>query len=274
VNPEIRFRVPDDVYALAAERAERLLGDSSRAVSNLARGALYRALGLRTDVPDLELPRESPEVSVRVRHRVAEEFRRRQALRGGAPVPAVATTELRFAPGSLPEGLHDHLELDSEGRASVRLELDQLSSARETASLEEVLQALEARQVGRQRLKEWAEQHGSALVRARRQEGFDWEALARLEYARRLPGLEGFSPLGEIEFQPHREPALAEIEQLREARRQVAGTLELVLVGGPKRWTSGALLATVAAPDGQPVLLYKRLGPTPHGNHYSQQLAP
>ncbi len=262
MNPEIRFRVPDEVYALAAERAEQLLGDSSRAVSNLARGALYRALGLATDVPDLEKPAAPPEIVVRVKHQVDEKIRRQRALEG-QPIPATATTELRFAPGKLPIALQPLLELDG----TVRLQLDGLASAEE-ATLHEVLQALEAQTKAERRLEDWAQQHGSALVRARREEGFAWQDLARLEYARRQPGLEGFSPPGDVEFQPHREPALAEIEQLREARRRIAGQVELVLVGGPRRWTSGALLATVAAPDDQPVRLYKRLGPA------LQQLAP
>lgn len=273
MNREIRFRVPDDVYSLAAERAERLLGDSSRAVSNLARGALYRTLGLRTEVPDLGPPREGQEIAVLVRHRVDDEFRRNQALRGGAPVPTVVTSELRFASGTLPALLQSLVELDTEGRAVVRLALEGLSTARETASVDEVLQALQARRAAQARLEEWAEQHGSALVRARREEGFDWQNLARLEYARRQPGVEGFSPLGDAEIHPHCEPALAEIEQLREARRRIAGTVELVLLGERRRAQASALVATLPAPDHQPVHLVKRLGPTPSGARF-QSLAP
>lgn len=272
MNPEIRFRVPDEVYALAAERAERLLGDSSRAVSNLARGALYRALGLKTDVPELDRPPSAPEIVVRVKHGVAEEFRRLRALEG-LPIPAVTTTELRFPPGKLPKALQPLLELDAEGQAGVRLQLDRLKSASEKTTAAELLAALEARRQADQRLEDWADEHGSALVRARREEGFAWRDLARLEYARRQPGLEGFSPLGETELQPHREPALAEIELLREARRRIAGSVELVLLGGRGRLEASALLATLAAPDDQPVRLVKRLGPNPPGARL-QQLAP
>lgn len=169
MNPEIRFRVPQHVWDLAQQAAERHGLEEQRGktggASQLARGALYTALGLalpedlhalqsRTfaDVRQARLERETegpPTLRVEVHHRIAPDFRKISVLRNGRPVAARTTTVLEFGQGELPDFLVPYVTLSDSGlpRASLNLEgklsprrhaLGELVSATDRCTLEEL----------------------------------------------------------------------------------------------------------------------------------------
>lgn len=165
MNPEVRFRVPPNVYEQAERRSDELGLSGSRGrsggVSELARAGLYLLLGLPMPpdshqlqslrFEDARLSRRGLEgdearVGLRVLHRVNAEVRRRSVLEHGKPIPALATTRLEFAPGEVPEELSDWFVLTESGLPVGELDLSggplsvaTLVSAQPEASLEELL---------------------------------------------------------------------------------------------------------------------------------------
>lgn len=253
MNPEIRFRVPDEVYRAAEEMAQELgFGPTSSGrtggVSKLARLALVALL-------DLPLPEDAHliqsgvfaglraaqegkgTVRVQVLHRVDNDFRKQAVLGGRGPVPETATTVFELAPEAVPPELVPHLGLTPEGVAYASLRLDgyggpaTLVSRSEQASLDEVRDCLG----GPARLRQWALEQGSELLRTRLEEGFEWRELAlrefsaaRLEEAglkpkRYLPETVGLAPGGEAPLRLLRvqEPGLESLRRLREVRSRL-----------------------------------------------------
>ncbi len=134
MNPEVRFRVPPNVYQLAEQRSDELglTGAKGRSggVSELARAGLYvlLKLPLPTDVHHLQAQRfedvrlarrglegEEGRIGLRVLHRVDPEVRRRSVLERGEPIPAQATTRFEFAPGEVPAELGSWFQLTESG---------------------------------------------------------------------------------------------------------------------------------------------------------------
>lgn len=165
MNPEVRFRVPPNVYDRAERRSDELGLSGSRGrsggVSELARAGLYLLLGLPLPqdshqlqslrFEDARLARrglegEEARVGLRLLHRVDPEVRRRMVLEQGQPIPATVTTRFEFSPGEVPEELNDWFQLTESGLPVGELDLSggalssgTLVSARPEASLEEVL---------------------------------------------------------------------------------------------------------------------------------------
>lgn len=141
MNPEIRFRVPKHVHQLANDRAVELGLQSGKGrtggASELARGALYAALGLglpeeMEGVSDdrLEALRahrpgdDGAFLALTVHHRVGLKYRRESALERGEPVASRATTEFRFPQGQLPHWLIPYLSLTDSGKPFAVLNLE------------------------------------------------------------------------------------------------------------------------------------------------------
>ncbi len=172
MNPEIRFRVPKHVLALAQDKAQELGLQSSRGrtggASELARGALYAFLGL--GLPD-ELQKRVPVQFERVRaqgveegrdnffqvtvhHRVCDDYRKKSALKAGRKISSRQTTIFEFPQGELPHFLVPFITLSAsgaplavlnlEGRLSPRPRvLHELVSQEEKATLKELQICLE-----------------------------------------------------------------------------------------------------------------------------------
>jgi len=117
---------------------------------------------------------------------------------------------------------------------------------------------------GEAALEKWAKAHGSELLLARLEEGFDWKALARQEYVvnvladAKLPaGIREGEAAG---WNERDKPELAEIEKLREARKALGDKATVTLgwlnlesgedaYGDTEyRHTSG-LVVTITTPD-------------------------
>lgn len=169
MNPEVRFRVPPNVYELAEQRSDELglSGSKGRScgVSELARAGLYLLLKLPLPADahhlqaqrfeDVRLARRGLEggelqVGLRLLHRVDPEVRRRSVLETGQPIPALATTRFEFAPGQVPPALTDWFQLTETGHPVGELDLSggplasgSLVSAGPQATLEELLWAVE-----------------------------------------------------------------------------------------------------------------------------------
>ena len=159
---------------IAHRRAAELGLESKRGktggASELARGGLYTFLGLGLPeelqklVPravnrvkatrDEILDPDRKELLVTVHHRIDEEFRKKNALLHGKPLPGRSTTRFSFPPGELPHFLvpyvlltelgAPYVTLNLEGRLSPRLNaLGELISAEKEATLRELQQCLE-----------------------------------------------------------------------------------------------------------------------------------
>ncbi|MBI3929373.1 MAG: hypothetical protein HY319_27755 [Armatimonadetes bacterium] len=273
MNQEIRFRVSSEHYRLAEEKAVAWFGYRQRgrhtAVSNLARAALLRTLGvplpqeLNCLPPMGSVMAEDTPIRLTVRFRVDPDYRKRRLLVDGVRLPSVACHEFAFSPGSVPDVLWPYLEVTAQGaRGSVDLSgwegsLAELRVREDQPSLDQALDILdrlepptprpdaEDLEAGRGELESWARTEGSELLRARLEEGFEWLELARQEWA--LERVRQFGPwsgtlssfdepgrLGAENPSPHslspcHEPALEQIERLREIRRRLAGRAEVRL---------------------------------------------
>lgn len=202
MNPEIRFRVPQHVWDLANETAERYgLSEQKGKTgggSQFARGALYTALGLALP-PDLHGMQSQTYASVRqarveaelagparlrveVHHRIDPNFRKISVLQNGRPVAARTTTVLEFAQGELPDFLVPYVTLSEHGvpRATLNLEgrlsprrhpLGELVSAAESCTLDELaaclagLKSLKARKARRSEEHATRGQRGAEILR-------------------------------------------------------------------------------------------------------------
>lgn len=304
MNPEVRFRVPSQIYDLAQEESERMGLETgkgrSTGVSKLARGAFYAALklplprelrGLKLFAKAAEVP-EGMHITVTVHHRVSSRYRRAQAIENGVRIPLRATTVLRFAPGELPDFLEELVEVPEDGLPQAELNLEgdlsprpellgELISESHEATLEELERALaeseqrrqereqrrrqrdQQQQHGTEELAQWARQHGSPLLQARLEEGFEWLDLAHWEYAQallaelgvedyeRVQGLTalGGSPTPQLQLQPSTEPSLASIQALRHWRQKVGDRADVQLVIGQRKQQSfEALLISLKTP--------------------------
>lgn len=143
MNPEIRFRVPKHVLTLAQERAQQygLTSGKGRTggASQLARGALYTALGLslpgdlhQLQAQSFETVRqarsgfsEKPgQMRIEVHHRVDPSFRKTKALQERKPVAARTTTVFEFEQGELPDFLVPYIVLTEDGYPYASLNLE------------------------------------------------------------------------------------------------------------------------------------------------------
>ena len=144
MNPEIRFRVPQHVWDLANQTAERYGLNEQKGktggASQFARGALYTALGLAlpADLHQMQSQtfaavreaRQDAEAAspgrlrVEVHHRIHPDFRKDSVLKSGRPVAARATTVLEFAQGELPDFLVPYVVLSEYGVPKAELNLE------------------------------------------------------------------------------------------------------------------------------------------------------
>lgn len=176
-------------------------------LAQLASAEMERVEATRQEQTDLE-----PSLRVTVHHRVDFSYRRKRALETGERVPGRATTRFRFEHGKLPPFLVPYILLTEQGSpyATLNLEgalsprrhvLGELVSAHQEATLEELAGALAAAKAKREQrekndqsrrqaldrgtriLKEWAQKHGSELLKARLRGGFEWLSIASLEYS-------------------------------------------------------------------------------------------
>ena len=249
MNPEVRFRVPEHVLALAEEVAsQRGLhqdGDRSGGVSNLAREAFYRELGLGIDGQS-----GCARGRVRVWHGLDDAFRRQELVDRGRSWPQALCTDVDF----------EIADASPEVRALLR--------SPHGEELRGYLQAPDLRTEGPARLEDlenylratpwtpfasltdWARQHGSELVKMRIEEGFEWQGLAESEWflgqVQTWVGSEveveeyrpeqGLAPGWDRVHScyPDREPSIARMKMLQEMRSkaqacQVGVRLTLVL---------------------------------------------
>lgn len=143
MNPEIRFRVPQHVWDLANQTAERYGLSEQKGktggASQFARGALYTALGLALPADLHQMQSQSyaavrearqdaeatpGRLKVEVHHRIHPDFRKDSVLKSGRPVAARTTTLLEFGQGELPDFLVPYVVLSEHGvpRAELNLE--------------------------------------------------------------------------------------------------------------------------------------------------------
>jgi hypothetical protein len=235
MNPEIRFRVPQHVWDLANETAERYGLSEQKGktggASQYARGALYTALGLA--LPDdlhrmqshsyatvRQARRDSelagpPRLKVEVHHRIHPDYRKNSVLKGGRPVAARTTTVLEFAQGELPEFLVPYVALTEQGlpRAALNLEgklsprrhaLGELISAGESCTLDELaaclskLKSIKAQKARRSQEHETRGQRGEEILRR-------WTAQHGSELLKgRLAGGFSWSEFAQEEYAAHR----------------------------------------------------------------------
>jgi hypothetical protein len=169
MNPEIRFRVPQHIWDLATETAERYglceQKGKTGGAAQFARGALYTALGLALP-HDLHQLQSQTYASVRqarqqadlagparlrveIHHRIDPGFRKISVLKDGRPVAARTTTVMEFAQGELPDFLVPYVALSEQGlpKATLNLEgklsprrhpIGELISSGERCTLEEL----------------------------------------------------------------------------------------------------------------------------------------
>ncbi|MGE0496103.1 MAG: hypothetical protein AB7S38_43260 [Vulcanimicrobiota bacterium] len=276
----------------------------STGVSRLARAALYAVLGLplpreihRLQAERFQAVRQARDASTfrfEVHHKLDDGFRREEMLRTARPVPARTTTVFEFEAGSVPDFLapmvrlaEDGLpltELNFEGEYSSRPDcLGELVTAGGQATLAEVEAAVAAyqqgqaaravrqrsrqqqRERGAEQLERWLREHGSELLCARHQEGFEWLTLAQREFAEqqlRASGLEEFTLVDEtvelggerawlFHLRPAREPGLEAITTLRSLRQRLDPSIQTTLVaGGEPRHAFEAVAMVVPTPLG------------------------
>lgn len=86
-----------------------------------------------------------------------------------------------------------------------------------------------ARQDGVDRLRRWADQHGSDLLRARIAEEFEWESLAAAEFGEHVQTQLGYTAVGipdgyadEPTAKESKTPSLSDIQALRIVRERIA----------------------------------------------------
>lgn len=267
MNPEIRFRVQPEIYQLAEEKARELglfEADAGRSagVPLLARAAFYDWLGLNW--PD-QLPRpkthrlqqlsEAPRAKLTVQHSWSQRYRLECLQERGLALPLSATVEFEVDPARLSRTLRRQLKLGDDGRLSGLLCLPELESDGELTleRLEEYLASSGVVQTKldlgqwEQLLASWAQQNGSALLRARLEGGFNWlqqaenewleakvrelsGSQARLEHLRAEQSLQGEPFVHTVV--PDREPDLESMQLLRANRERAQGVpgLHLSLV--------------------------------------------
>lgn len=318
MNPEIRFRVPSEVAQLAEKKARELGLERGRGrtggASQLARGALYTALGLALpgdlhqlqqgafqDVRDARdhYRQEPGQLKVTVHHRVDPEYRKSQALKQNTPVAARATTVFSFEQGELPDFLvpyivltqdgYPHASLNLEGRLSPRPGvLGELVSAQKECHLAELQNCLsELRRAKQQRqeqeerlqqqqkrgeqiLADWTTRHGSELLQARREEGFDWLELACQEYCQSRLAELGIEQSVQVSktvsladgsrtytrIRPQAEPSLESIRRLKQLRELQDSGIHFDLV-------------TCRSPEGRPLEAVQVRLQTPLGERHT-----
>ncbi len=177
-------------------------------------------------------------------------------------------------PGSTDPDLSAYIDLANgiaaERSAKARVDFDQ----RYAAAVKTVADAVEAK---RAPLRAWAMEHGTTILRARIEgaeaEGWEWEGLARQEFADALEaglGLERDDEKGTTADRPT--PTLAEIDALKRVRTVLGEghTAELVWFkptedpGTPER-DYPLIEVSYATPDGREVQRYYRV-PAPNAN--------
>jgi hypothetical protein len=134
----------------------------------------------------------------------------------------------------LPRSLRDEME------AAIDARLRQERANREDAMWRAAEVLKKQAQENEARLRDWATGHGSELLRARIEEGFDWEGLAQTEFSAWVLGTSRDTTQAswrkvadEERVRFHARPTLGEIEALRGARAQYDGrpvSLSLVWV--------------------------------------------
>lgn len=235
MNPEIRFRVPQHVWDLANETAEKYGLSEQKGktggASQFARGALYTALGLALP-HDLHQMQSQTYASVRqaraeaelagparlrveVHHRIDPNFRKISVLQNGRPVAARTTTVLEFSQGELPDFLVPYVALSEHGlpRATLNLEgklsprrhpLGELVSAGECCTLNELaaclagLKSIKAQKARRSEEHETRGQRGTEILRR-------WTTQHGSELLKaRLDGGFSWSDLAQEEYAAHR----------------------------------------------------------------------
>ena len=229
MNPEIRFRVNDDIYSRAEEVAERLGfagkdAGRSAGVPLLARAAFYDWLGLPwpQDLPqplrasnrEISLAPGEPGALVRltITHQVREGARWTSALEGDRALPLLCHTTLCCPPHELPVVVKPYVRLDDQGDLGGQLRLLDLMSLEERLTWEELERYLHDRIGARkskrasgweETLRQWALQSGSDWLKARLEEGFEWMDLGEQEWAQFQVDacLQGESPLQAVQDQ-------------------------------------------------------------------------
>ena len=235
---------------------------------------------------------------VDIHHRVDDKFRKAEALRRGVNIPSRQTSVFEFPQGELPHFLVPYLtvcdqgipyvEINLEGRLSPRPHAQgELVTAQEHATLVELDAALkrirrekakrkrelaereEHLRLGQSKLKIWSQIHGSELLRARIDNGFEWVSLANREHAElhlRSLEIEDFVPL-ELSVtlapsqspyrnvRPQTEPTLASIEALQtfQEMEETGLKFSLVLCEDESHQTLEAVAITIATPLPDPL---------------------
>ena len=230
MNPEIRFRVSDDIYQKAEERAEEmgLAGPGagrSAGVPLLARAALYDWLELSwpEEYPQLTQgslratarPQESlsrvAQATLKVTHQVREEARWNSAIDGERALPQLCQSILQCPPHQVPKAARPYLRLAPSGDLQGQVQLLDLVAHSEELTWAELEAFLKERQVARKEtrahwenhLQAWVLEKGSELLQARLEEGFDWFDLAEQEWAEYQVqmALQAESPLQRVQDQ-------------------------------------------------------------------------
>lgn len=184
MNPEIRFRVPKHVHELAESKAneyglKRGKGRTGGA-SELARGALYTALGLSVpgDLHSLQqqafeqvrqvrqgFSKQPGLLRVEVHHRVDPDYRKIKALKEQRAVAARATTVFEFEQGELPDFLVPYVVLTEDGFPYASLNLEGSLSPRRKALGELVCATTEC---SLDELQGWLKKHRAAQAEKQR----------------------------------------------------------------------------------------------------------
>lgn len=271
MNPEIRFRVSEEIYSRAESLSETFgfdrEGGRSAGVPLLARASLYRTLGIPWPDKLPKLPgRDGADpsqeghsrVCLIVAHQVNAQARWEAALREDQAVPQMCRSELRAAPSEVPEGIRAYLELDGDGDLKASLNCPDLVSAAPQLTWQELDDYLSRRDGVRKKMraKEWEAQlrdwvigGGSEWVRALLEEDLDWLRPAEQEWAAEQirphveagieiqPWQDLQSLAGDEDFQaliPDRQPSWARLQILRALRSQFGepSPIRLQLVRG------------------------------------------
>jgi hypothetical protein len=129
-------------------------------------------------------------------------------------VPGLGSVEIPWSDPELAELL-----------AGTRAACEETNRQQEAATAEAQRQADQRKAQAEERLREWALEHGSELVKARLEDGYQWTGLARREYAASVVeqvrcGLAD-APEFKGEAEDREAPTLAEIQALRNVRAAI-----------------------------------------------------